>query len=58
MSLLLLFAGASGGVVVEFDHACERTLANANPRRTVQSLAPLRTVQSTTPTRTLTCLED
>lgn len=59
MSLLLLFAGSGQqGVIVTFDHACERTLTCVDPLRTVRSTAPIRTMTSTAPRRTVDCLED
>ena len=43
------FIAKDATVIVSFDLACERTLANLTPRRTVSNL---------TPRRTLDCLED
>lgn len=55
-----ILVGLSAGTasVVEFDHACERTLISLDARHSLRSLDPVRTLVSLDPRRTLRCLED
>lgn len=52
------FVAKDATVIVSFDLACERTLANLTPVRRLASLTVARALRNTTPRRTLDCLED